>query len=111
MPRWETLASYDGEDLASIASFTAAVLGVVVVLFTAARARKEILGSVHGWVLVALAMALLAVRVLGHFIDAEPFQLFRRVAGITASVLLPLGLYLILRSLDREKEDDVAALP
>jgi hypothetical protein len=56
------------------------------------------LGSRRGWVLVAVGIALLALRVFGHFLDGPGFQLARRFAGIAGAVLVPLGLLLALRA-------------
>lgn len=97
------VGTYDNEDLAALATIVASSYAVLVVGITLARARRDILGSRVGWVLVAGSLAAMAARVLGHFVTTPSFQLFRHVAAILAMPLLPLGLFLILRGSRREE--------
>ncbi|MHB8605908.1 MAG: hypothetical protein ACYDCK_11705 [Thermoplasmatota archaeon] len=96
------------QDLMSAASVVASVLAIVSIMLVLARGRRDIVGPAAGWLLVVFALGLLAARVLGHFFENDTFQLFRRIAGIVAAVLLPIGLYLALRTHDREETPRVA---
>src|SRR5438067_137277 len=91
------MSEFDLSQLTAVATFVVSLCAVGLVVAALATARREVLGSRRGWVLVASAIALLAVRVLGHFGDSDVFQAARHVLGIVAAPLLALGMHLVLR--------------
>lgn len=92
------MAPFTGADLVGAAAFTMALSSAIILLGLLARARADILGSPAGWRLVTASMALFAVRGFGQLFDPPWGSGGQHLAGIAAAILLPAGLYLILRA-------------
>lgn len=92
------MAPFTGIDLVDAAAFSMALFSALLLLGLLARAREDVLMSPVGWRLVALALGLFAGRGITHFVDAGWAVPARHVAGLLAAVLLPAGLYLVLRA-------------
>lgn len=90
-------------DLVSAAAFSMALFSALLLLGLLARARHDVLMSPRGWRLVAAGLCLLALRGIGYFLEGSHVATFRHLAGISAAVVLPAGLYLVLRA-SRTKE-------
>lgn len=91
------MATFTGTDLVSAAAFSMALFSVLLLLALLSRAREDVLMSPIGWRLVALALSLFALRGAMRFVEAGWTSTFQHIAGLLAAVLLPAGLYLILR--------------
>lgn len=78
-----------------------AVFSSLLLLAVLSRAREDLLLSRTGWHMVAIALGLLAIRGLDLILDVSWMVWAGPLAGIMAAILLPLGLYLVLRAAHR----------
>lgn len=97
------MSPFTGTDLVGAAAFSMAFLSAVLLLALLSRAREDVLMSPLGWRLVAAALGLFAFRGILHFIETGLANTLQHLSGLAAAVLLPVGLYLVLRA-SREKE-------
>ncbi len=92
------MAPFTGIDLVDAAAFSMALFSAVLLLGLLSRAREDVLMSPVGWRLVALSLGLVAGLGLTQFVDAGWAVPARHISGLLAAVLLPAGLYLVLRA-------------
>ena len=85
------------DDIADVVAATIFTILALAVFWSVLRVDPKILKSKRGWLMMALAMMLFAVRAYGHFLDASWFQIMRRIIGLANAFLLPVALYLIHR--------------
>lgn len=97
------MAPFTGIDLVDAAAFSMALFSAVLLLGLLSRAREDVLMSPTGWRLVAVALSLFAARGFTTFLDAAWADPVRHLAGLLAAILLPAGLFLVLRA-SRDKE-------
>lgn len=88
------------EDVVDVVGVTVLVISAVIIYFTTSKQLvSESVGGKKGWRLIMVASLLFAIRALGHFIDAEWFQIIRRSFGIIGAVIYPLALYYMNQAL------------
>ncbi len=85
------------DDIADVVAATIFTMAAITVFWSVSRVEVRILKSRKGWLIIAVAMLLFAVRAYGHFVDEYWFQIARRAIGVGNAFLLPAGLYLIHR--------------
>lgn len=93
--------TWTGLDLVAASALAVALFGALLLLALLTRARADILGSPVGWRLVAAALSLFAFRGLMHFAPIG-YPDLQHGAGILAALLLPTGLFLVVRAPSEE---------
>lgn len=97
MPAWT------GVDVVAASALAVALFGALLLSALISRAREDVLASPIGWRLVATALTLFAARGLLHFAPVPDGARLLHVAGILAATVLPVGLFLVLRSTRRSE--------
>lgn len=90
--------AWSGVDLIAASALAMALFGALLLLAIILRSREDILASPVGWRLVATALSLFALRGLFHFVPHPTTEGIEPLVGITAALVLPLGLFLVLRA-------------
>lgn len=94
-------------DLVAAAAFAMAVFGALLLMALLSRAREDVLGAPLGWRFVAAALLLFALRGMLHFEPWPDLPELRHVTGILAAVLMPTGLFMVLRASRGQDSDEV----
>lgn len=92
------MAIWTSVDLIAASALAMALFGALLLGAIISRAREDILGSPIGWRLVAAALSLFALRGLLHFVPAASIDPAQHLLGVLAALVLPLGLFLVLRA-------------
>ncbi len=92
------MAGFTGADLAAAGAFSLAIFSSLLLLAVLSRARDDLLLSRTGWHMVAVALGLFAFRGLDLILAFTWMTWLGPLAGIAAAILLPLGLYFVLRA-------------
>ncbi len=86
------------EDIVDVVGITIFTFVSIMILLVVFKVETNIVKGKKGWIIIAIATLLFALRAYGHFVDEYWFQILRRSIGIVNAFLFPYGLYLIYRS-------------
>lgn len=100
------MTAWSGVDLVAASALAMALFGALLLLAILSRAREDVLASPVGWRLLAAALSLFALRGLFHFAPTPATDSLEHVVGIVAALVLPIGLFLVLRASPPRRELD-----